>query len=171
MHHALSAQTAFLAGDHPAAREFARQAIILAPEFWIGYLQLAQALERAGYLDQALAALATGERFNKNSKMMSLRGYILARLGHADQAREILGAFESAARERYVPPYASALIHAGLGDREATYARLEEAFDAHDVHLMSLSVDPKWDPYRSDARFNALVERCGFMAEDSRDGP
>ena len=143
MHHALSAQTACLAGNHVAARDFARQAVLLGPEFWIGYFQLAQTLERTGHHDQALDALATGERFNKNSKMMSLRGYILARLGRADEARAIIAAFESAVTEQYVPPYASALIYAGLGEQDAMFARLDAAFDAHDVHMIYLPVDPK----------------------------
>jgi hypothetical protein len=33
---------------------------------------------------------------------------------------------------------------------------------ARDVHLIFLTVDPKWDPYRADSRFEALLGRCGF---------
>jgi len=36
------------------------------------------------------------------------------------------------------------------------------AFDVHDVHLIYLPVDPKWDPDRLDLRFEALLVRCGF---------
>jgi hypothetical protein len=28
--------------------------------------------------------------------------------------------------------------------------------------LIFLTVDPKWDGYRADARFEALLARCGF---------
>jgi hypothetical protein len=66
-------------------------------------------------------------------------------------------------RERYVPGYAIALVQAGLGDRKAMLASLETALAAHDVHLMFLIVDPKWDAYRTDPRFSALLERCDFM--------
>ena len=55
-----------------------------------------------------------------------------------------------------------ALVHAGLGDREAVFAWLEKAYAARDVHLIYLPVDAKWDPYRSDPRFGALLARCGF---------
>jgi hypothetical protein len=54
-------------------------------------------------------------------------------------------------------------VHAGLGDADAAFASLDKAFAAHDVHLIYLPVDPKWDPYRDDPRFKALVDRCGFM--------
>ena len=60
-----------------------------------------------------------------NSKAMSLRGYVLARLGRAAEARDILTTLETAFRERYVPPYALALVHAGLGEREAVFDSLE----------------------------------------------
>jgi hypothetical protein len=41
-------------------------------------------------------------------------------------------------------------------------ASLDRAYEARDVHLVFLPVDPRWDAYRSDPRFGALVERCGF---------
>jgi serine/threonine-protein kinase len=56
-----------------------------------------------------------------------------------------------------------ALVHAGLGEREAVFEWLDRAYHAHDVHLIYLPVDPKWDPYRDDSRFLALLARCDFM--------
>ena len=52
-----------------------------------------------------------------NSKSSSLRGYLLAKTGRTNEAREVLRTLEALCRERYVPPYATALVHAGLGDR------------------------------------------------------
>jgi len=74
----------------------------------------------------------------------------------------VLRRLESDSRERYVPPGAMALVHAGLGEREAVMEWLAKAYDARDVHLIYLPVDPKWDPYRVDPRFQALLTRCGF---------
>jgi hypothetical protein len=60
------------------------------------------------------------------------------------------------------PPYAMALVHAGLGDPEAVFEWLDRAYSARDVHLMFLTVGPKWDSYRLGSRFGALLDRCGF---------
>ena len=39
-----------------------------------------------------------------------------------------------------------------------------DAYEARDVHLVFLVAgDPKWDAFREDPRFRALVERCDFM--------
>ena len=164
MMHALSSQVALQAGDYPAALEHARQAVNLDPEFWIGHVMKGQALIHLGQTEPAIEALTMAARFsNGNSKTMSLRGYLLATTGRESEAREVLGALEAASRTRYVPPYALALVNAGLGDREATFAWLERALEARDVHLMFLTVDPKWNAFRSDPRFQALLARCDFM--------
>src|SRR5207244_620473 len=99
-----------------------------------------------------------------NSKAISFRGYLLAKLGREGEARDLLRTLEAVSRERYVPPFAMALVHAGLGDRDAVFEWLDKAYAAHDVHLIFLTVDPKWDAYRIDPRFDALLARCGFVA-------
>jgi len=63
-----------------------------------------------------------------------------------------------------VPPYASALVYARLGRRRLAMEWLERGYDAHDVHLVLIATDPKWDMFRGDARFVALLQRWGFSA-------
>ena len=164
-HHALSAQVAFNARDYSEALRFARQATVLDPEFWIGYMQLAQAYERLGQTELALDVFNTAARLcGGNSKTLSCRGYILARAGMTEAAREVLSTLEAVGRERYVPPYALALVHAGLGQLDEMLAWLQRAYEARDVHLVFLPVDAKWDAVREDPRFQAILARCGFPA-------
>jgi TolB-like protein/DNA-binding winged helix-turn-helix (wHTH) protein/Flp pilus assembly protein TadD len=168
MVHALSSQVAFQARDYQAALDHASQAIALDQGFWIGHMMRGQALEQTGQLEPALDALAVAARFSSsNSKPLSLSGYVLAKAGRRDEARKVLTTLETLSRQRYVPPYALALVHAGLGEPDAVFVSLDRAFDAHDVHLIYLTVDPKWDPYRADPRFDALLTRCGFSATKS----
>jgi TolB-like protein/DNA-binding winged helix-turn-helix (wHTH) protein/Flp pilus assembly protein TadD len=165
MAYALSSQVAFQARDYQAALDHASQAIALDQAFWIGHIMRGQAYEQSGQPTLALDALALAARFSgANSKSFAFRGYTLARAGRRDEAREVLTSLEALSRTRYVPPYALALVHAGLGEHDAVFQWLDRAFDVHDVHLIYLPVDPKWDPYRSDPRFDALLVRCGFPA-------
>jgi hypothetical protein len=84
-------------------------------------------------------------------------------MGRVFEAQEVLRTLETLA-QRYVPPFAPALVYAGLGQRDAVFAWLDKAYAEQDVHLMYLTVDPKWDPYRGDPRFDALLARCGFAS-------
>ena len=56
-----------------------------------------------------------------------------------------------------------AFITLGLGEKDATFEWLERALAEHDVHLMFLTVDPKWAPLREDPRFKSILKRCDFM--------
>jgi DNA-binding winged helix-turn-helix (wHTH) protein/TolB-like protein/tetratricopeptide (TPR) repeat protein len=164
IHQALASQVAFQAHDYSRAVEHAQRALAMESEFWIGFIQLAQAYEGQGKTDLALKMLTNAERLpgGANSKVLSLKGYCLAKAGRANEARDVLRTLETRSHERYVPPYAMALVHAGLDEREAAFTWLDRAYDARDVHLMYLPVDSKWDPYRTHPRFEALLERCGF---------
>lgn len=95
--------------------------------------------------------------------MLSLQGYILAKMGRTTDAENVLTTLNVIAGDRYVPPYAMALVHAGLGQTDQVFAWLDKAVNDRDVHLVWLMQDPKWDPYRKDARFHRLLERCNFM--------
>lgn len=162
-HQALSSQIAFVARDYPAAVQLAKQAIAIDPEFWIGYIQLGQAYEQMGDAELALQVLATAGRLSGgNSKTLALRGYILAKFEKTEEARELLGTLETVSQQKYVPPYASALVHAGLGQEDLAFQFLERALDVRDVHLAFLTCDPKWDALRADLRFVSLLARCGF---------
>jgi TolB-like protein/DNA-binding winged helix-turn-helix (wHTH) protein/Flp pilus assembly protein TadD len=167
---ALSAQVSFQARNYPAAAAHARQAILLNSTLWIGYVQLGQAYEQLGETELALEVLADATRLSGgNSKPLSLRGFVLGKAGRTSEAREVLRTLVSLAETRYVPPFAMALVHAGLGEREAVFAWLEKAYAARDIHLIYLPVDPKFDLYRKDPRFQALVARCGFQRVRARD--
>jgi len=163
MHHALSAQIAFQARDFDAALEHARRSLAVDPEFWPAYHQLAQIHEQRGESDAALAAVDAASRLSGgNSKVVSLRAYILATTGHEGEAHGAVAALEQKATSRYVPPYAIALGYLGLRQADAMFHALAAAYDARDVHLVFAPVDPKWDPYREDRRFQEVMSRCGF---------
>jgi tetratricopeptide (TPR) repeat protein len=163
MTYAMSSQVAFQARDYEAAREFARQAIAIDPQFWIGYMQLGQVLERTGEFEAAVTTLDKSVRLSGgNSKPAALRAYTLARMGRADEARAVLDELGRKAQEKYVPPYAFALIQAGLGNEAAAREWLERALAAHDPHLAFLTVDPKWDVWRQREWFASLLKRCAF---------
>src|ERR1700730_10611576 len=75
MHHALSAQVAFVTRDFSAAIQFARQATIILADFWIGHYQLGQAYEQGGQYELALESLvkSRGVRRRKQQSAVAAR--------------------------------------------------------------------------------------------------
>jgi hypothetical protein len=65
-----------------------------------------------------------------------------------------------------VPPYAQALIYAGLEEDQKVFDALEHAYASRDVHLVFLAVDPKWERFRAQPRFEVLLQQCGFKTND-----
>lgn len=164
-HYALSSQIAFASRDLELAVQLARQAIAIDPEFWIGHIQLGQALGQLGNAELALHALNEANRLSGgNSKTLAYRGHLLAKSGRSAEAKEVLKTLRSVSQDRYVPPYAFALVHAGLGDADLAMQWLERAYDARDVHLVFLTMDPRWNVFRSNRRFKTILQRCAFTA-------
>jgi tetratricopeptide (TPR) repeat protein len=165
MHQSLSSQIAFAAREYSAAVAFARQAMVVDPLFWIAQLHLAQVYVELGDNELALDALnQAGKLSGGNTKTISLRGYLLAKMQRTGEAQEVLQTLEAISRERYVSPYALALVHAGLKQPDLAFEWLERSYQDRDVHLVFLPVDPKWDSLRGDGRFQALLQRCHFSA-------
>ena len=55
-----------------------------------------------------------------------------------------------------------ALIYAALGENDSAFKYLEQSYERHEEAILSLKVDPKVDPVRSDPRFMALLKKIGI---------
>ena len=97
-----------------------------------------------------------------NTEALSLKGYTLAAMGRRREAEQVLRTLLQTARARFVPPYNFALLYAGLGDSDAAYEWLEKARLVRDVHMVFLTVEPKWDPLRGQPQYQTLLQRCGL---------
>jgi hypothetical protein len=85
---------------------------------------------------------------------------VLGRMGRRAEAQKLLRDFEQ--RIPMAAPYEIAVAYAGLNDANGVFAALEKAYAVRDVNLVFLPVHPIWDHFRADARFQALLDRCGF---------
>jgi adenylate cyclase len=94
---------------------------------------------------------------------------ILARLyilsGHQDEGRKILTELTERARQHYIPPYALAVIHLALGEKEEALQLLESSSDERGIFqgsYGSIKTDKRLDALRSEPRFQKLIAQ--FMA-------
>ena len=63
----------------------------------------------------------------------------------------------------YVVPYNVAIVYAGLGNRDQTFAWLDRAYQQRSYSLpVYLTTDTRLDGLHTDLRFVALRRRIGF---------
>lgn len=89
-------------------------------------------------------------------------GYVYALGGKRKQALEVLRRLNAMSATRPVSAVDRALVHIGLGEKNQAIALLLKAYREHDLGLLSLKVNPRFDSLRSDPRFQDLVHRIGL---------
>jgi tetratricopeptide (TPR) repeat protein len=66
-------------------------------------------------------------------------------------------------------PVTAAKYYAQLGDKDEAFAWLEKAYEKRDPKLFPLKVHPCWDPLRDDPRFEELLRRMNFPADETQE--
>jgi len=134
----------------------------LDPNYHIAVSVLAEAYVQKGDFASAIATIEKIQQGEPDPFTLSTVGYVYAKSGDRDKALEILNEFEKRSNEEYVPALNFAQIYAGFGDNEQALAWLEKACDERAVWMTFLKVDLKFDPLRSDPRFQELLKKVGF---------
>lgn len=98
-----------------------------------------------------------------NITALSMKGYVLARSRRHAEAEQIVHALMDMGKNRFVPPTNVALVYMGLGNQESALQWLNKGYEARDVGMVFLVIDPKWHDLRSDPRFQELLTRCRFV--------
>ena len=116
--------------------------------------------------DQFAQALADAEKFrhtDQSPAIWAMESYVYGRAGQQVQARRALAKFKDLNRSGQVDsPTFLALAYAGIGDKEKLFSALQQASRERSNSLTALKVDPTYDPFRSDPRFQALLRRVGL---------
>jgi tetratricopeptide (TPR) repeat protein len=120
------------------------------------YVQKGMFTEAIGNMEQAVAL---SPDYIENRWML---GHAYAVAGKTTEARKILDDLHALAKKRYVHAYAFALIYTGLGENDAALEWLEKAFQDRNGWMPFLNVEPRFDPLRSDPRFQDLLRRMNY---------
>jgi hypothetical protein len=89
--------------------------------------------------------------------------HIYAMSGRKAEAHKVLAELQSLSEHSYVPATDTALIYAGLGEKDKSFAQLDKAYEEHSFTLSNLKVEPRFDPLHSDPRFADLLRRIGLV--------
>ena len=85
-----------------------------------------------------------------------------AMAGRRREAEELLRGLVAMRAQRYVSPWAIAMVYMKLGDHDTAFARLERAREERSNGLAYLLRWWELDPMRGDPRYEALLQRVGL---------
>ncbi|MGO9716696.1 MAG: winged helix-turn-helix domain-containing tetratricopeptide repeat protein [Steroidobacteraceae bacterium] len=138
-----------------------RKAVELEPGWDQLYFGLGQTLVQQERHEEAIVALRTAARMGPgNAFTEAALAYALGRAGRSSAAEHALEQLTE--KYAYVPYWFYSIVSIGLNDWQRALEALDNAFHNHEPCLVSLKVDPVFDPLRQDARFSDMVRRIGL---------
>ena len=144
------------------AIEYFQRILALNPSFSLAFWFLVDAYLAKGDLDSAVATIENSPIKRFDPVTLSTLGYAYAKAGNREKAEEIIADFERQLDRDNETPFYIAQVYLGLGDKERSLEWLERAVEAQSFWLFPLGRDPKFDPLRSEPRFNKLLERLNL---------
>ncbi len=137
------------------------KAVELEPAWDQLYFGLGQTLVQQQRHEEAIAALSAAARMGPgNAFTEAALAYALGRAGRRSEAEHALARLTE--KYAYVPYWFYSIVSIGLNDRQRALDALENAFRNHEPCLVSLKVDPVFDPLRQEDRFSDMVRQVGL---------
>jgi tetratricopeptide (TPR) repeat protein len=147
------------------ANEHYRKALELEPHSHLAHILLAFPYIQTGKLTEGIRVSETAVQVGGRSAMiLGMLGYIYAKAGRSDEARDLLKELYQLAQKRYVPPSSFARIYLGLNETERTFDWLEKAAEEQEGAVLHLSALPYYDTLRRHPRYKALLRKMNLEA-------
>ncbi|MDB6010103.1 MAG: Adenylate cyclase [Gammaproteobacteria bacterium] len=154
----------YLARQYDPAIEQGRNTVELDPNFAAAHLLLGEAYVQKGLHEKGLAELQRAASLSGNSPLYLAQVAVAqASAGRKTEALRIVAQLQALSSNRYVSPYGIAQIYAALNDKEQTFKWLQTAYDDRAVWMSYLAVDPVFDGFRPDQRFQDLLRRVRLL--------
>jgi len=139
-----------------------RDTLAKAPNDFTALAGIRTTYHLLGRFDDAIEAwrasfFAAGDR---GSEAVLMRGYTQG--GYSGALTSMAEVLIERSRTTYVTPWQIATLYTRAGRHADAIQWLQQAYDAHDVHMPYISVDPIFDPLRDDPRFQALLRCIGL---------
>ena len=149
----------YFARDYDAANHRFRKALELDEKFIPAQGWLGMALGQQQRYTEAIDSFQRALEVDRVPILMAMLGHTHAIAGHREQAEEMLTALEYESQSRYISPYDLAVIHAGLGNKEAALRELARAYEDRSAWMVFLAVDPRLDPLREETTFEEIAAK------------
>jgi TolB-like protein/class 3 adenylate cyclase/Flp pilus assembly protein TadD len=153
-------ETYYMAHRYDEAIDQLRKTVEIEPGFYFAHSDLGAALQVKGDLAGAIAEYQKARELNDDPFPLGQLGNAYAASGRKAEALKILDQLEQISKQRYVAAYSFALVHIGLGHKDAALRWLEKSYqDRAGYDVIRIPHDPLLDALRGDPHFEALVQK------------
>jgi eukaryotic-like serine/threonine-protein kinase len=154
----------YYARQYEPALDTLRRALAMNPTSEETHRLLGLVYLQQGMFDEAAASFREAIASSQHD-VMSFAGLGLVAVGRSREAeaRSILSDLHQRAQTQYITPVAFTTLYVMLGDVDAAFDWLEQAYRDRRGWLAYLNIEPLLDGIRSDPRFSRLLERLQLV--------
>ena len=148
---------------HDAIVSSAR-ALEIDSNLYLIHLLVGRAQLRLGLLNEAIPSLGrAAERAPWYGLTLGFLAAAHIRAGNRERAEEIGRKIAAS----HAGTIAAAVYHSALGETDAMFESLNQAYEKRDLVLWSVAHEPLFDGYREDERFRAFIRKLNLTAHKS----
>jgi TolB-like protein/Flp pilus assembly protein TadD len=142
----------------------AKKSSDLEPDFVLGRYQLGLAYIANGMYQEAISLSEKPLQADpSNQLMLQIAGKAYAKSGRRKEANAIISRFKEISKTQYVMSFFVATIYAELGEKDAAFAEMENAYQERDWRMSALlKTEPMIDSLRDDPRYKAMLKRLNL---------
>jgi serine/threonine protein kinase/Tfp pilus assembly protein PilF len=145
------------------AIEHAARAVDLYPDYWLVHFGMGLAQSQKGSIQESITSLEATLRLSPSFTLAT--GFLAAsyaRSGNPGHAEKLMKEVMERRSKHYVSPACFGVYHAALGQADRMFEFLQAALAERDPYLTRIDAEPYFDPFRSDPRFRALLQRMNL---------
>jgi DNA-binding winged helix-turn-helix (wHTH) protein/tetratricopeptide (TPR) repeat protein len=153
----------YYTGRYDEAIKQLESVLTMSRDFSLAHLWLGRSHQQIGRFSDALTEFRQVEQSVPEWPVaIAARGFVEGAAGRPQEAKAVLTELQEVAKRRFVTAYGVALVHAGMGDSEASLTWLDRAFAERSHWLVWLRLDPRFDHLRANPRFSELLDHIKF---------
>jgi serine/threonine protein kinase/Tfp pilus assembly protein PilF len=151
-----------VAHNYDEAIREAKKALEIDPNFARAHASLGQTYLSQGKGEEAIIELKQAIESDSSIEYIASLGYVYGKLGQTSSAERILNQMLETSHGQYVSPFLIAVVYAGLNDKNRMFDWLKRSVETHDIAVVGLKVDPTFQEFKHDPRFEAILKEIGL---------
>jgi TolB-like protein/DNA-binding winged helix-turn-helix (wHTH) protein/Flp pilus assembly protein TadD len=161
-----------IASDHATILYYSRQyenalqqcrsVLELDPNFEHARDLMIGSLTQLGRYDEAIGLINRPPESDENPWSWAKKANVYGRSGQTEEARRALVKAEQFSDSGPARGLILLIAYSGTGQKDRVIELLQKAYAEHSSAVVPIKVDPMYDPFRSDPRFEDLLRRVGL---------